>query len=223
MLYQELLAKIDHTNLSHRATMAEIERLCKEALLYKVASVCIAPCYIKTFKARYPNLTFTTVVGFPNGYQTLETKLFETQEAILNGADEIDMVINLTNVSNKRWDLLEQEVKALRDATSKKVLKVIIETASLTDDEVIAVTNILMTTKVDYIKTSTGFYKAEDPYEKVVLIKNTIRANKSNLKIKVSGGIRTFEDVARYEGLEIERFGASRLLFDLVSKMKGNF
>lgn len=216
MAYEALIKRIDHTKLSQRASYEEIDLLCREALMYEVSSVCIAPCYIKTYKKKYPNLKFTTVIGFPNGYQTLSTKVFETKEAISDGADEIDMVLNLTNLSNERWDLVEEEIKALRKATEGKVLKVIIETASLSEKEVISITKLLIQEKVDYIKTSTGFYKPEDPYHKVLLIKKVIEENNSTLKIKVSGGISNLEHVKRYDGLNIERFGASRLLLNLI-------
>lgn len=185
-----------------------------------MASVCIAPCYVRAFKAKYPSLVFTTVVGFPNGYQSLETKVFEAKEAINNGADEIDMVINLTHVSNTHWHLVEDELSALRQATIGKVLKVIIETASLSEEEVVELTKLVIKSKADYIKTSTGFFKAEDPYPKVMLMKETIIAHKSKLKIKVSGGIKTIEDANRYKDLDIERFGASRLLHDILKSQK---
>ena len=217
-MLEEIIRKIDHTNLSPIATKAMIETLCIEALHHKTASVCISPNYVRLCREKYPSLKLTTVIGFPNGYNLLEVKAYEARLAIRDGADELDMVMDLTHVKNGAWEQCEEELKTMRACTEGKVLKVIVETGALEAKELQRLCESLIFHGIDYIKTSTGFNFKEDPLEKVREIRQYI--GQRNLKIKVSGGIRTKEDVLNYEGLEIDRFGASKLLANLLKMTK---
>ena len=217
-MLEEIIRKIDHTNLSPVATEAMIDTLCTEALQYKTASVCISPNYIKFCREKYPLLNLATVIGFPNGYNLLEVKAYEAKLAIRDGVDELDMVMDLTHIKNGAWDKCEEALKMRRACTEGKILKVIVETGALESKELQRLCESLIFYGIDYIKTSTGFNFKEDPLEKTKQIRQFI--GQRDLKIKVSGGIRTKEDVLKYKGLEIDRFGASQLLANLIKMTK---
>lgn len=217
-MLEEIIRKIDHTNLSPIATEIMIATLCQEAMDYKTASVCVSPNYVKFCKKKYPSLNLTTVIGFPNGYNLLEVKIHEAKLAISDGADELDMVVDLTHIQNGNWEKCEEELKMMRACTEGKILKVIVETGALESKALQRLCEILIFYKIDYIKTSTGFNFKEDPLEKTRQIRQYI--GQRDLKIKVSGGIRTKADVLKYEGLGIDRFGASQLLANLIKMTK---
>lgn len=201
----ELNSYIDHTNLKKDALVSDIERLCEEAIKYHFASVCVYPYYVKAVSEylKGTNVEVCTVVGFPNGQSTTNTKVYEAIEAIENGATEIDMVINISALKNKDYDYVKNEIEEIRDSLGGKVLKVIIETCLLTDEEIIKMTKICNETFVNFIKTSTGFDKAGATVHAVELM----NANKNEiLEIKASGGI-TNVDIAE----AMIKAGATRL------------
>lgn len=202
----ELFKLIDHTKLAPTSTIKEIRTLCKEAVEYGTASVCIPPCYIQTVKKEFPALNICTVIGFPLGYSTAEAKVFETKDAVEKGADEIDMVINLCLVKNKEFDAVLSEIKAVKAACGGKLLKVIIETCYLTEEEKIKLCEIVTMAGAEFIKTSTGFGTAGAKPEDIVLFKNNIGPD---VKIKAAGGIRTKADIENYAELGCSRIGAS--------------
>lgn len=204
---QEMLHRIDHTMLKAFASWEDIEKLCEEAIRYQTASVCVPPSYIARIKDTYgTELKICTVIGFPLGYSTTAVKVFETEDAVKNGADEIDMVINIGDVKNGAFDLVEQEIRAVRESCSGKVLKVIIETCYLTEEEKIRMCGIVTAAGADYIKTSTGFGTAGATEEDILLMKENIGAG---VKIKAAGGIRTGEALERFVELGCDRVGAS--------------
>ena len=185
----ELNKYIDHTNLNNTATLKDIEKLCNEAIKYKFASVCVYPYYVTLCKSllKNTNVDVCTVIGFPSGMQTKETKVFEAINAVENGADEIDMVINISALKNKDYEYVKDEIEEIRDAIDGKILKVIIETCLLTDKEIVKMTEICNETFVNFIKTSTGFSKSGARLEDIELINE----HKSELlEIKASGGIK---------------------------------
>ena len=202
----EILGYIDHTKLSATASWTEIEQLCKEALEYRTASVCIPPCYVKRVREAFPKLNICTVIGFPLGYMTTRAKAFEAADAANDGADEIDMVINLCEVKNGNFDAVKNDIAAVREAVPNKLLKVIIETCYLTDDEKIRLCEIVTETGADYIKTSTGFGTAGAQKADITLFKAHIG---ENVKIKAAGGIRTKDDMEDYIALGCSRIGTS--------------
>lgn len=202
----EILGYIDHTKLSATASWTEIEQLCKEALEYRTASVCIPPCYVKRVREAFPKLNICTVIGFPLGYMTTRAKAFEAADAASDGADEIDMVINLCEVKNGNFDAVKNDIAAVRAAVPDKLLKVIIETCYLTDEEKIRLCEIVTETGADYIKTSTGFGTAGAQKADITLFKAHIG---KNVKIKAAGGIRTKEDMEDYIALGCSRIGTS--------------
>lgn len=198
---------IDHTLLKPVATWEQIQALCEEAIQYQTASVCIPSCYVKPVKDKYgENLVVCTVVGFPLGYGNTESKLEETRQAIKDGADEVDMVINICWVKNGEYDRVEEEIRALKNACGDKVLKVIIETCYLTKEEKIAMCKAVTNAEADFIKTSTGFGDAGATIEDVVLMKENIG---ENVKIKAAGGIRTKEAMEQYIEAGCGRIGCS--------------
>lgn len=203
---KEMLQKIDHTQLKAFATEADIKKLCEEAIRYETASVCIPPAYIPYVKNHYEQLTVCTVIGFPLGYSTTETKVFETKDAIEKGAEEIDMVINIGMVKNGQFNAVLEEIKAVREACIGKTLKVIIENCYLTDEEKIRLCRIVTTAGADFIKTSTGFGTSGATIEDIRLMKENIGPD---VKIKAAGGIRTKEAVEQYIREGCERVGAS--------------
>lgn len=198
---------IDHTNLKQDAAWTAIEKLCDEAVTYGCASVCIQPNYVRRVRQAYPDLTIATVIGFPNGYHTTAVKVFEAKEALAEGANELDMVINITDVKNKQFDKIAEEIRAIRHCSDKPfILKVIVETCFLTESEKIELCKIVSTEKADYIKTSTGFGDGGATLEDIALFKQHIAPE---VKIKASGGIRTLADIAAYVAAGCARIGAS--------------
>ncbi len=207
MTNSEIATYIDHTLLKPVATWEQICELCDEAVKYKTASVCIPPCYIKRVKDKYgDSLKIATVIGFPLGYEATATKAEETAIALDDGADEIDMVINITDVKNGQYDLVEEEIASLKTICGDKILKVIVETCYLPEDEKIAMCKAVTDAKADYIKTSTGFGTAGATLEDVKLFKKNIGPN---VKIKAAGGIRTKEDMEGYIEAGCDRIGCS--------------
>lgn len=202
----EILSHVDHTLLKPISTMDEIKQICDDAIKYHTASVCIPPSFVERVHKLYPELNICTVIGFPLGYNTLETKLFETKNAIENGANEIDMVINLGDVKDKNYEQVTNEIKTLKSAVGNKILKVIIETCYLTEDEKIALCKCVSDAKADYIKTSTGFGSAGATIEDIKLFKEHINPN---VKMKAAGGIRTVEDMVMYLNKGTDRLGCS--------------
>ncbi|MDR0450713.1 MAG: deoxyribose-phosphate aldolase, partial [Treponema sp.] len=192
----EILSCIDHTLLKATASWQDILKLCGEALAWRTASVCIPPCYVKAAHEEFGGgLNICTVIGFPLGYSITAAKVLETERAILSGADEIDMVINMADVKSGHFDWAEEEIRLLRKAGAGHILKVIVETCYLTTDEKIRLCDIVARSGADYIKTSTGFGSAGAALEDIRLFK--ARAG-PGLKIKAAGGIRTREDMAAF-------------------------
>lgn len=202
----ELYAYVDHTALKPYTTWEEIQKLCEEAIRYKTASVCIPSCYVKRVRERYPKLRICTVVGFPLGYVNTAGKIAETEQALADGADEIDMVINLCDVKNGEYQAVEDEIRLLKQRTGEKVLKVIIETCYLTEEEKIAMCRAVTNAGADFIKTSTGFGTAGATMEDVLLMKEHIG---EKVLIKAAGGIRTKEDMEGYIQAGCARLGTS--------------
>lgn len=202
----DIFKYVDHTKLSATATADEIITLCGEAVKYGTASVCIPPCYIELAKKEHPSLNICTVIGFPLGYCTTETKVFETKDAVSKGADEIDMVINVGLVKNKQYDKVLEEIKAVKEACGGKLLKVIIEACYLTDDEKIMLCKLVTEAKAEYIKTSTGFGTGGATAEDIIIFKDNIG---ENVKMKAAGGIRTKEDMEKFIELGCSRIGTS--------------
>ena len=202
----EILSHVDHTQLKAYATWEDIKKLCDEAVSLHTASVCVPPCYIKRIRENYPQLDICTVVGFPLGYSVTEAKVAEVKQALLDGANEIDMVVNITDVKNHDYDAVEAEIHALREATGCKILKVIIETCYLTDEEKIRLCEIVTRAGADYIKTSTGFGTAGATLEDIRLFKEHVG---SEVKMKAAGGIRTREAMEAYLEEGCDRIGSS--------------
>lgn len=199
---------IDHTNLKAFATLKDIKKLCDEAKKYHFQTVCVNPCYVKSAKEylKGSNTLVCTVIGFPLGANTIQTKEYETIEAINDGADEIDMVINIGALKNKDYEYIKQEISDIRDACDGKTLKVIIETCYLDDDEIAKMTEICNETFVNFIKTSTGFGTRGASFHDIEVInehKNDV------LEVKASGGIKTLEDVEKYLDMGVSRIGTS--------------
>lgn len=189
----EILKHVDHTALKAFTTWEDIKKLCDEAIEFNTASVCVPPSYIKRIHDTYNDkINICTVIGFPLGYSVTEAKVCEAREAIKDGANEIDMVINIGDVKNKEYDKVLAEIKAIREACEGKVLKVIIEACYLTDEEKIKLCEIVTEAKADYIKTSTGFGTYGATMEDIMLFKEHIG---SDVKMKAAGGIRTKEDM----------------------------
>lgn len=216
MTNKEILSHVDHTQLKAFATWEDIKKLCDEAIEYGTASVCVPPCYIKRIKDTYgEKINICTVIGFPLGYSVTSAKVCECKEAIKDGASEIDMVININDVKNKDFLKVEDEIKALREASKGKILKVIIETCYLTDDEKIELCKCVTNAKADYIKTSTGFGTGGATFADVKLFKENIGPN---VKIKAAGGIRTKEDCETFLSLGADRLGTSSAISILEGK-----
>jgi deoxyribose-phosphate aldolase len=207
MTNQEILSKIDHTLLKATATWEEIKILCDEAIKYKAASVCVPPCYLEAIYGVYEKrLNICTVIGFPLGYSETGVKVLETQKAIAEGASEIDMVINIGNVKNGYYDKVLDEVKLLKRVCGEKILKVIIETCYLTDDEKARMCVIVTEAGADFIKTSTGFGTAGATIADIDLFKKHIGPD---VKIKAAGGIKTREDLEAFIVAGAARIGTS--------------
>lgn len=210
MRTEEIIRHVDHTLLDQTAGWEEIRKLCDEALEYHTASVCIPPSYVSRVKEYVGDkIAVCTVIGFPNGYNTTKIKAAETEDAVRNGADEIDMVINLGWVKDREFDSVENEIKAVKAAAGDKILKVIIETCFLTEEEKIQLCGIVTRAGADYIKTSTGFGGAGATFDDIRLFAEHVG---SNVKIKAAGGISTFEDAERFLELGADRLGTSRII-----------
>ena len=204
---KEMLQYNDHTLLKPVCTWDEIETLCKEALSYHTASVCIPPSYVKRAREAFgPELPICTVIGFPLGYNPAEVKVCEARTALRDGADELDMVINLGDVKNRDFEKVYEEIRALRETAGSRILKVIVETCYLTRDEKIRLCEIVTKAGADYIKTSTGFGTAGATMEDILLFKEHIG---SSVKIKAAGGIRTREDLEAFIQAGCSRIGTS--------------
>ena len=206
MTNKEMLTYVDHTLLKPTATWNQIKTLCEEAIKYHTASVCIPCSFISRAHEAFPELNLCTVVGFPLGYSTTASKLFETREALHNGASEIDMVVNLGDVKEGNFDKVTQEIRELKKACGDKILKVIIETCYLTEEEKIELCHCVTDGGADFIKTSTGFGSAGATFDDIKLFRQHIGPG---VKIKAAGGIRTYEDIVTYIELGCDRLGCS--------------
>ncbi len=206
----KILSMVDHTLLAQGATWAEIKVILDDAMKYETASACIPASYVKR-AAEYVQgkLPICTVIGFPNGYSTTAVKVFETKDAVANGADEIDMVINIGDLKDKNYQALEDEIRAIHEACDGRILKVIIETCLLTDEEIIKMSEIVTKAGAEYIKTSTGFSTAGATFHAVELMKANIG---ENVKVKAAGGISSFDDAEKFIELGASRLGTSRLI-----------
>ncbi len=207
---KEILSKVDHTLLSQSATWDEIKAICDDGMKYGCASVCIPASYVRR-AADYVEgkLPICTVIGFPNGYSTTAAKCFEANDAVKNGAEEIDMVINIGALKNKEYDFLLDEIRAVKEACEGKILKVIIETCLLTDEEKIKMCEIVSLSGADFIKTSTGFSTAGATKEDVKLFAENVA---DHLKIKAAGGIASLGDAEDFINLGASRLGTSRIV-----------
>ena len=207
MTTEEMLSRVDHTQLKAFATWEDIEKLCEEAMEYKTASICIPPCYVKRVRQKYGNrLKICTVVGFPLGYSVTEAKVEETRKALEDGADEIDMVINISDVKNGDYDKVTQEIISVKRECLNHILKVIVETCYLTEKEKIAMCHAVTDAGAEYIKTSTGFGTAGADMADISLFKEYIG---DAVRIKAAGGIRTKEDMEAFLGAGCDRIGSS--------------
>lgn len=206
----EILKRVDHTLLSQGATWEEIKAVCDDGMKYKTASVCIPASYVKQAKAYVGDrMAVCTVIGFPNGYSTTASKVFEAKDAAANGADEIDMVINIGWVKDGYFDLVTEEIRKLKEAVGDKILKVIIETCLLSHEEKVKMCQCVTEAGADYIKTSTGFSKAGATFEDVKLFAGHVG---KNVKIKAAGGISSVADAEKFIELGADRLGTSRIV-----------
>ncbi len=219
MTQKDILAKVDHTLLAQTATWEEIRQICDDGMRYETASVCIPPSYVEQAKNYVGDrLKICTVIGFPNGYNTTAVKEFETKDALKKGADEIDMVINLGWVKDGRFDLVEKEIRTLKDACGGNVLKVIIETCLLTEEEKVKMCEVVTNSGADFIKTSTGFSTSGATFADVALFKEHVGPQ---VKIKAAGGISSFADAEKFVELGAGRLGTSRLVKIVKQNEKG--
>lgn len=201
---------VDHTLLLQDAVWGEIQEICDDGMTYGTASVCIPPSYVKRVKDYVGDkIAICTVIGFPNGYHTTPVKVFETEDAISNGADEIDMVINIGDLKDKNYKKIEEEIRLIKAACGTHVLKVIIETCLLTDEEKIQMCHLVTAAGADYIKTSTGFSKAGATFEDIALF---AKHTGKNIKIKAAGGISSFDDAKQFMDLGADRLGTSKIV-----------
>lgn len=207
---KDVLKIVDHTLLAQTATWDEIRQILDDAMNYETASACIPAAYVKQ-AAEYVEgkLPICTVIGFPNGYHTTAVKVFETKDAIANGADEIDMVINIRYLKDKRYQEIEDEIRQIHEACGGKILKVIIETCLLTEEEKIKMCEIVTNAGAEYIKTSTGFSTSGATFADVELMRNHIG---KDVKVKAAGGISSFDDAEEFMRLGADRLGTSRLV-----------
>ncbi|MGL4850776.1 MAG: deoxyribose-phosphate aldolase [Clostridium sp.] len=207
---KNITSKVDHTILNVTTSFEEIKTLCDDAIKYEVASVCIPPSYVRRAKEYVKDrMAVCTVIGFPNGYNTTAVKVFETEDAIKNGADEIDMVINLGDVKNGEFLKIEEEIRAIKKACGDKILKVIIETCFLTEEEKIKMCKVVTAAKADYIKTSTGFGTNGATAEDLKLFAENIG---SDIKIKAAGGVRDLKVAEEFINIGAERLGTSSIV-----------
>lgn len=210
MTHEEILAKVDHTVLAQTSTWEDIKALCDDAVKYHTASICIPPCFVRQARLYLKDrMKIATVVGFPNGNMTTATKAYETEEAILNGADEVDMVINVGALKEKDYEYVENEIRTLKDVTGGRILKVIVETCFLTEEEKIKMCEIVTSAGADFIKTSTGFAQGGATFEDIRLMAEHVG---EGVGIKASGGISSFEDAEKFIELGATRLGTSRLV-----------
>lgn len=207
---KDILKIVDHTLLGQDATWEEIRQILDDAMHYETASACIPAAYVKQaaeyVKGRLP---ICTVIGFPNGYSTTAVKVYEMKDAIANGAEEIDMVINIGHLKDKKYQEIEDEIRSIHEACGGKILKVIIETCLLTEEEKIKMCEIVTNAGAEYIKTSTGFSTAGATFEDVKLMREHIG---KDVKVKAAGGISSFEDAEEFMRLGADRLGTSRLI-----------
>ena len=210
MTAKEMLGKVDHTQLKAFATWEDIQKLCDEAIQYHTASVCVPPCYIKRIHDSYgEKINICTVVGFPLGYSVTEAKVAEVRKALEDGCNEIDMVVNISDVKNGLFDKVEEEIRTLKKECGDHILKVIIETCLLTEEEKIKMCQIVTEAGADYIKTSTGFGGAGATFADIELFSRHIGPN---VKMKAAGGISSLEDAEKFLALGADRLGTSRII-----------
>lgn len=210
MDHQKLCTYVDHTLLKQESTWEEIKNLCDDAKLFHTASVCIPPCYVKQAHDYLQGaIPVCTVIGFPNGNSTTAVKVFETKDAIANGADEIDMVINIGRLRAGEYDDVLDEIKAIKGACGEKILKVIIETCLLTEEEKVTMCRIVTESGADFIKTSTGFSKSGATFDDIALFAKNVGPD---VKIKAAGGISSLEDAEKFLNLGATRLGTSRIV-----------
>lgn len=210
MEINEILAKVDHTLLKPESTWEQIKEICDDGIKYKTASVCIPPSFVKQ-AAEYVEgrLPICTVIGFPNGYNTTEIKCAEAAQAVKEGASEIDMVINIGWVKEQRWDDLFREINKVKDSSDGRLLKVIVETCLLTDEEIKKITEVVSLSKAEFIKTSTGFSTEGATFHAVQLFAENVF---NGTKIKAAGGISSMEDAEKFIALGADRLGTSRIV-----------
>ena len=210
MELKEILAKCDHTLLAQTATWADIKAICDDGMKFETASVCIPASFVKQAKEYVGDkLAICTVIGFPNGYATTSAKCFMAADAVANGADEVDMVINIGWAKEGKWEEITSEIAAIKESCGGKLLKVIIETCLLTDEEKIALCGCVSDSGADYIKTSTGFSKAGATFADVALFAKHV---KPHVKIKAAGGISSLADAEEFIRLGASRLGTSRIV-----------
>lgn len=210
MEVKDILKHVDHTLLTQQASWKEIQQICDDAMTYGTASVCIPPSYVKQVKEYVQDrMAVCTVIGFPNGYMTKTTKEFETKEALANGADEIDMVINIGWVKDRKYDCILEEIQTLKAACGDKILKVIIETCLLTEEEKVKLCHVVTQAGADYIKTSTGFSTGGATFADIALFAQHVGAG---VKIKAAGGISSMADAEKFLELGADRLGTSRII-----------
>lgn len=207
MTQEQILAHVDHTQLKAFATWEDIKKLCDEAIEYGTASVCVPPCYIKRIHDTYgEKINICTVVGFPLGYSTTPAKVAEVKQALIDGVSEVDMVVNISDVKNGNYDAVEEEIRMLKKEVGNKILKVIIETCYLTEEEKIAMCHAVTNAGADYIKTSTGFGTAGATMDDIKLFKANIGPN---VKMKAAGGVKTVSDMENFINEGCDRIGTS--------------
>lgn len=215
---QEILARVDHTLLRQTAAWEEIQRICEEGMEFHTASVCIPPCYVREARAFLGDrLPVCTVIGFPNGSSTTASKVFETEDAVQNGAAEIDMVISIGHVKAGNYGYVEKEIREIKQACQGRILKVIIETCLLTEEEKIRMCQVVTEAGADFIKTSTGFSAGGATREDIALFKKYVGPQ---VRIKAAGGIKSFADARDFISLGASRLGTSRLV-ELAKKERG--
>lgn len=221
MTNKEILAHIDHTLLKPFATWSKIQEICEDAIKYQTASVCIPPAFIERIKETYGDqLNICTVIGFPLGYATTETKVFEAKDALLKGANEIDMVINIGQLKDGNDDYVQNEIAQIKEAVGDKVLKVIVETCFLTEDEKVRVCKLVTKAKADYIKTSTGFGTGGATMADILLFKENIGPD---VKMKAAGGVKSVDDLIAFIKAGCDRIGTSSAVKMLKGETAGGY
>lgn len=211
---EEILKKVDHTLLKQTSTWEDIKKLCDDAIKCNTASVCIPPCFVKQAKEYVGDkMKICTVIGFPNGYNLTKVKMYETEQAVEDGADEIDMVINVGKLKEKNYDYILNEINGIKSKCNGRILKVIIETCLLTEEEKIKMCEIVSESDADYIKTSTGFSTGGATLEDIELFKKHMKNGK---KIKAAGGIKNFDDAEEFVKAGADRLGTSRLVAEML-------